>query len=125
MNGGRRGMGTGNRVGLRHMSQGAAQGVPAGRSPSIVPVTRPASQTPASPPLAAIQPQAANPVMPGNTSFSFDPGQITAVKNHTFVLKPVVSGGQKRDSVPGQINSDAAEMPLGHVSQCRIPLPAW
>jgi general secretion pathway protein D len=109
-------IGTANTIGLRHMSQGAAPAVPAGRSPSIVPVTTPASQTPASAPPAAIQPQAANPVMPGNTSFSFDPGQITAVKGDTFVVNLLISGAQNVHSVPVQMNYDPAKLQLVNVS---------
>ncbi len=54
--------------------------------------------------------------MPGNTSFSFDPGQITAVKGDTFVVNLLISGAQNVHSVPVQMNYDPAKLQLVNVS---------
>ena len=99
-------IGTANTIELRHMSRPAAAVAPA-----------PNTGTPAAQPPANQAPnQGANPGAQGSANFLFDPGQITAKKDDTFVVNLLISGAQNVYSVPVQMNYDPAKLQLVNVS---------
>jgi general secretion pathway protein D len=101
-------IGTANTIELRHVSHVVAPSAPAPAAQA------PATQTPSIQPPSA---QTPNPTAnSGQANFLFDPGQITAKKDDTFVVNLLISGAQNVYSVPVQMNYDPAKLQLVNVS---------
>jgi general secretion pathway protein D len=105
---GRLDIGTANVVELRRVSHPV--------TPAQAPSTP--GQPPANPMPGAQPPAGQTPTPPGNAgaSFLFEPGQITAEKDKTFVVNLQISGAQNVYSVPVQINYDPSKLQLVNVS---------
>jgi general secretion pathway protein D len=106
-------IGTANTVELRHMSQPAAVAAPAQAPNPGTPATQPPANQPST---NQIPNTGANPGAQGSANFLFDPGQITAKKDDTFVVNLLISGAQNVYSVPVQMNYDPAKLQLVNIS---------
>lgn len=106
-------IGTANTVELRHVSRPAAAVAPAQAPNPGTPATQPPANQP---PTNQVPNTGANSGAQGSANFLFDPGQITAKKDDTFVVNLLISGAQNVYSVPVQMNYDPAKLQLVNVS---------
>ncbi len=85
-------------------------------SPSVTPVSQPATSQPSVRPAPAAQANGQPANSGGAPSFLFDPPTIQAAKGNTFAVNLLISGAQNVYSVPVQLNYDPKMLQLVNVS---------